>query len=608
MTKHIKKSLSVFLSAVILIGIFAVMPISASATQSRTENFSKSFSLSGSGSDDIVSVAAAQLGKTGSQLGYSEQWCADFVSDCAKLANQSSAIPASGYCPTLRKNITDAGGYYVDKYSAQKGDIVFYGNNGADHVEIVYAASNGNVSTYGGNSGSGSSLYARSVRQHPTQTQSIAYIVRPKYSAINKPTDVHLDKSQVWYDIQDDIVLYPHGNNADYFWISVYKDGNQIISQRLDVNSELRFSASQWGYGEYYSWITAANSAGGTDSKGISFSVVGAAGYSDVSVSSPWYDLSDTVSISVSPVCSKGQVIGIDKNGVERVVTENCDTTYTVPASQLGVGEYSAYFSVYNGSGGIDTKRVSFIIVDKPKEGAKVTSNKSNYSLNDKVEISVSASYSKGQVIGIDKNGIERVVTENCGTTYSIPASQLGRGAYTAYFSVYNGTGGYDTERISFAIDEQLLNPCISINKNYFSTNEIIKIYPSVIGKVNTYKTTIYDNNGNKIKTYENKDEKIEINAKELGAGTYNAIVTFSNYAFEESTDAIQFTVVNDHILGDLNSDGKISVNDVTELQMYISQSKDFSDEQKMLADYNQDGVIDINDATDIQRLIANMN
>jgi hypothetical protein len=41
---------------------------------------------------------------------------------------------------------------------------------------------------------------------------------------------------------------------------------------------------------------------------------------------------------------------------------------------------------------------------------------------------------------------------------------------------------------------------------------------------------------------------------------------------------------------------------------MYISQSKDFSDEQKMLADYNQDGVIDINDVTDIQRLIANMN
>ena len=58
--------------------------------------------------------------------------------------------------------------------------------------------------------------------------------------------------------------------------------------------------------------------------------------------------------------------------------------------------------------------------------------------------------------------------------------------------------------------------------------------------------------------------------------------------------------------LGDINSDGKISVNDVTELQMYISQSKDFSDEQKLLADYNQNGIIDVLDVTDIQQFIAN--
>ncbi len=58
-------------------------------------------------------------------------------------------------------------------------------------------------------------------------------------------------------------------------------------------------------------------------------------------------------------------------------------------------------------------------------------------------------------------------------------------------------------------------------------------------------------------------------------------------------------------ILGDTDNDGVLSVNDVTELQMYISQSKDFSDEQKMLADYNQDGIIDVLDVTDIQQFIA---
>lgn len=58
-------------------------------------------------------------------------------------------------------------------------------------------------------------------------------------------------------------------------------------------------------------------------------------------------------------------------------------------------------------------------------------------------------------------------------------------------------------------------------------------------------------------------------------------------------------------IIGDINYDGKISVNDVTELQMYISQSKDFSDEQKLLADYNQDGVINVLDVTGMQQFIA---
>lgn len=604
MTKHLKKSVSVFLSTVILICIFAVMPINASATQSRTENFSQNFYLNGSGSDDIVSVAAAQLGKTGSQLGYSEQWCADFVSDCAKLANQSSAIPASGYCPTLRNNIINAGGYYVNKNSAQKGDIVFYGNNGADHVEIVYTASNGNISTYGGNSGSGSSLYARSVRQHPTQTQSIAYIVRPNYSAINKPTNVHLEKNQNWYDIKDTITLYPHSDGATSYWLSIYKNDNHIVDTQ--IYGEYSFSASQWGYGDYYAWITASNSAGSTDSLGISFSVVGVPNYSSISVSNSWYDLSDIVSISVSPICSKGQVIGIDKNGTTRIITENCDTTYTVPASQLGVGEYSAYFSVYNGSGGIDTERVSFSIVDKPKAGAKVTSEKSSYSLNDTVRISVFADYSKAQVIGIDKNGTGRVVTENCDTAYSIPASQLGRGKYSAYFSVYNGSGGYDTERIEFAIDEELLNPFITIDKSKFTINDIIKISTSVIGKTNNTVLTIYDDNGNEVKSIEVQNETVEIDTKELGIGTYKSIVTFSNYAYKVSTNAINFTVTSNSLLGDVNLDKNLTINDATELQLYISKSKDFSEEQKTLADYNQDGIVDILDVTEIQKFISN--
>ena len=454
MKKRIRKVISVLLSIIIIATLIPVGIVSVGATQNRYYNFNSGYSISGNGANDMVSIAATQLGLTGSQLGYSEQWCADFVSDCAILANQSDAIPAAGYCPTLRQNIINSGGWYVDRYSAQAGDIVFYGNNGADHVEIVYAASGGNVSTYGGNSGSAGNLYGRSVKQHPTQTQSIAYIVRPKYKdePVNPPTNVWLGKNQVWYDIQDTIYLAPHADGADYYWFSVYKDGQQIISQA--IYGEYCFSANQWGYGDYSAYITAANSVGGTDSEWVDFSVVGVPSYNSIYKSSYWYDITDTVSITVESVCAKGQVIGIDKEGVGRVVTESCDTTFSIAASQLGVGDYSAYFSIYNGSGGIDTERIAFSIVGSPSY-SDVYASKTIYKTDDTVAITVDTVCAKGQVIGIDKEGVGRVVTENCDSTYYISASQLGVGKYSCYFSVYNGSGSIDTKRAFFEIVDE---------------------------------------------------------------------------------------------------------------------------------------------------------
>ena len=183
----VKRIISLVMCVVLLIPLSTNMcDYDVFATQSRKGNFSQNFTLTGNGADDIVAVARAQLGKTGSQLGYSEQWCADFVSDCADLAGQSVAVPRDGYCPNLRTKIVNAGGTYVSTYTAQKGDIVFYGNNGAEHVEIVYAASNGVVSTIGGNSGSSKSLLYRAVKDHSTQTKPIAYIVRPNYKTTSQ--------------------------------------------------------------------------------------------------------------------------------------------------------------------------------------------------------------------------------------------------------------------------------------------------------------------------------------------------------------------------------------------------------------------------------------
>ena len=159
-------------------------------TQSRTSGFASGYTLTGSGATDMVSIALAQEGRTGSQFGYTEEWCADFVSDCAILAGQSAAIPQYGGVEGLKNRIINAGGW-VTTPNPQPGDICFIDwnkNGGYGHVEIVYAVSGTTVSTIGGNSGSGSTLYSRCVCKHPSLNSSyITCIVRPKYSGTSAP-------------------------------------------------------------------------------------------------------------------------------------------------------------------------------------------------------------------------------------------------------------------------------------------------------------------------------------------------------------------------------------------------------------------------------------
>lgn len=233
-----KKILKSVICILIIFSLMIPMELPVYATQNRTSNYSRAFTLSGNGADDIVSVAKAQVGKTGSQLGYSEEWCADFVSDCAALANQGNVIPRDGYCPNLQSNIIRAGGKPVSISSAQKGDIVFYGPGGANHVEIVYANNNGRISTIGGNSGSGSSCYSRSVRDHSYQTMTITKVLRPNYASArailpgtvdtswNVPTNVTASRRISTYDQYGNVESNHYIDPGDNCYISeVYTNG-----------------------------------------------------------------------------------------------------------------------------------------------------------------------------------------------------------------------------------------------------------------------------------------------------------------------------------------------------------------------------------------------
>ena len=390
-----KRIASLFTSLLMIVSLMVVMPtMSVSATQSKINNFNKSYTLTGNAQNDMVAIAKAQIGMTQSQLGYTEQWCADFVSDCARLANQSIAIPANGSCYSLMNAVKNAGGHTVSKSEALPGDLVFFSSssnpNGGAHVELVYGYSNGVLKSIGGNChiDGVSKVYDRS----NGKSSSVSYycVIRPNYTSLlpGKPTNVKLSKNQYWYDLKDTITLTPSSNGATSYVMSVEKDGKRIIDC-ISLNGAYSFAANKWGYGKYHAWISATNSAGTTDSSACDFEVVKAPSYSDVWCSKGfyYYDSNESIDIYIKASCTKGQTIGIDYldedlNPVKRVVTSNCGNSYKISTKSLGKGYFSAYFTIWNGSGSVDTKRTYFYVGQKQNVGtdfyARIKNNAAN--------------------------------------------------------------------------------------------------------------------------------------------------------------------------------------------------------------------------------------
>ncbi len=64
---------------------------------------------------------------------------------------------------------------------------------------------------------------------------------------------------------------------------------------------------------------------------------------------------------------------------------------------------------------------------------------------------------------------------------------------------------------------------------------------------------------------------------------------------------------VEGYIIGDVNSNGYVSISDATEIQMHLAGYKTLADENLKAADVNLDGTVDVKDATAIQLYLVNL-
>lgn len=544
--KHsLKKIISTLLAVIMVFGVLIVAPFTVNATQSRTGNFNKNFSLSGNGADDIVSVAAAQLGKTGSQLGYSEQWCADFVSDCAKLANQADAIPTDGRCSVLRKNIKDAGGDYVSIYEAKKGDIVFYGNNGADHVEIVYAASNGNISTYGGNSGSGTSLYTRSVKQHATQTQSIAYVVRPNYS--------------------NPILPDPEVENWFYHGATDHSDFRPVISfinpeTVSSVKFAVRYDTGDWKWynGEFNgsnAWFCDVLS----NDLGVGNYIICHAYVYGKNGSYKGYPYTElTLGKDANPSVQTWYYDGATEHSDFRPVIrfDNPETVSSVKfAVRYDTGDWKWYDGMYNGR----NAWYCDVLSDDLGSG--------NYILCHGYVYANNGSYKGYPFVNLklDKD-------------YEDPS--LNNWYYTI---------DIQKKEINYIIDFSNPETVSNVRFAIRTENTDWEWYDGTYNGDNEWYFTV------QIDGYE-EGEIIYCHCYVKGRNGF-----YDGYPYPEAEVKIK------HKIGDVDGDSNVEIKDTTMLQKYLAGLVSFSDEQLALADTNGDGSVTVLDATQIQKYLANL-
>lgn len=610
MSKHIKKSLSVFLSAVILIGIFVVMPISASAiTQSEFDN---------------------KLNSLRSQYPNYSTWYGSF----------DGGSQCYGFARLVGYNVF---GSYPSSWSrvysisnVKKGDILQYGNTSGNGHTVFVTNVSGDTITFvdcNGNGNYSGSSYVRSCGIKWDNTINKYSNMFGKYgfsyllsspdltNPVDKPTDNYVDIGTDFYASITHIASWNH--------LTVESNDN------VDICSDTNFDNQYWKfYRQYdgsYKIVSAKNDkcldvAGGSSQDGANIGVYS----SNDTDAQRWYIYKCKNGYQFKPKCSNcvmemnawnfyqgvNLVCGTKDNSDAEIFAINfrdfndiADTTLNYSQNNGVVtfswitakGASKCNIKIYNGNSATGE--------DAPINLWNVQNNQTSINLGEGTFTAVLQTYNAIHDYHLCKpitistyvrNFVPVKTLYNFGHKYELFDTPV---SWETAKKVCENKGGH-LAVITSQSEQNTINELISSGKlTYYN------IGATNINNINewqwvTNEKMIYTNWAvGEPNNVGNIERYLSVFNTENYLGQWNDTTNSSTSGISNG-----FICEYENILGDINSDGKISVNDVTELQLYISQSTEFTDEQKMLADYNQDGVIDINDVTDIQRLIANMN
>ena len=562
MSKHIKKSLSVFLSAVILIGIFVVMPISASAiTQSEFDN---------------------KLNSLRSQYPNYSTWYGSFDggSQCYGFArlvgyNVFGSYPSSWSRVYSIRNV-------------KKGDILQYGNTSGNGHTVFVTNVSGDTITFvdcNGNGNYSGSSYVRSCGIKWDNTINKYSNMFGKYgfsyllsspditNPVDKPTDNYVDIGTDFYAyiVHKNTGMYLTNQNTNVAGETPTGNSNQIWKFIRQSNGAYALQSNSNGYfmdvsGEYdadnanvYTWYEYTGKA---NQQFYIYDKYGSYSFRPANSSTRRLDMSSTEDHNLS-IWGAGEDWAPQEFNINKI-----DLVGNIPVS-IGDNFYAKIKNIPTG-----------------KYATAVNNNVQGMDANCDTQ----------QVWNFIKQPDNSYKIINCYDSRAMDLDNYGAAGSGSNIQMYKN---WDVTAQRFYIyrmyDSYYIKPvCIDLVLD--------------MDQYNDYNLAVW---GAGVDWPAQKFEIEKISQDKIGVHNYTDKIvkpTSTQKGYVEHTCTVCGNSYTDKycILGDTDNDGVLSVNDVTELQMYISQSKDFSDEQKMLADYNQNGIIDVLDVTDIQQLIAN--
>lgn len=308
---------------------------------------------------------------------------------------------------------------------------------------------------------------------------------------------------------------------------------------------------------------------------------------SSISIDKALYAVGENVVFHVSSDTATQYTIGIHKNGVPYEILWNfTESSYEYKLTEPG--DYYAYLSASNSAGYKDSSGVWFTVYDSKPTTSTLLIPKLNYVAGEPVEFSFTSDNTETFTLGIHRNGVPfDIVYDIKENNYSYTFTEPGD--YYAYLCSTNSFGYTNSNGVWFTVYNSA--PSISIlstDKHTYSLGENIVFYTES-DTATTYSIGLYKD-GVRYDSFWDFTEN-EYMYTSIEPGEYSAYVTSYNSLGYKDSDYIYFTILPSP--GDLNSDNKITSDDLFLLQSYLTNNITLTESQGKAADLNEDGLVD---------------